>query len=82
MEPDLTEQLPVAAVGVRPGDKEQPSPGVSPVKLPRDAVKCHRPGLVRLAVTTDTREPGPESGWKASILGCLRLEFAKYIVLK
>ena len=44
MEPDLTEQLPVAAVGVRPGDKEQPSPGVSPVKLPRDAVKCHRPG--------------------------------------
>ena len=44
MEPDLAEQLPVAAVGVRPRNKEQPSPGVSPVKLPRDAVKCHRPG--------------------------------------
>ena len=38
-------------------------------------------GLVRLAVTTDSRDPGRESGWKATILGCLRLELAKYIVL-
>ena len=38
--------------------------------------------MVRLAVTTDSRDPGPESGWKASILGCLRLELAKYIVLE
>ena len=44
MSPQLAHHLPGAAVRVRPGDGEEPPPGVGPVELPLQTIECHRPG--------------------------------------